>query len=36
MPETPEIVVLDSLAPLREWFNAGRGRVRFLALLSPT
>ena len=26
----------DSLEPLREWFNAEKGKPRFIALLSPT
>lgn len=26
----------ESLQPLRKWFNAGKGKPRFLALLSPT
>jgi hypothetical protein len=27
---------LDSIDPLRDWFNAHDGRARFVALLSPT
>ena len=35
MPREP-ISLADSLRPLREQFNAGCGRLRFVALLSPT
>jgi hypothetical protein len=35
--EAPDLAHLeDSIAPLREAFNAGWGRPRFIALLSPT
>jgi hypothetical protein len=27
---------LDSIDPLRDWFNANEDRARFIALLSPT
>jgi hypothetical protein len=30
------ISLRDSLRPLQDQFNAGRGHLRFIALLSPT
>lgn|GEM_PF-1840683 len=35
MPREP-ISLAGSLRPLQEQFNAGRDRLRFIALLSPT
>jgi len=37
VPGTPDVISLaDSPDALREWFNAGRGRPRFVAILSST
>ncbi len=30
------VSLADSLQPLREHFNSNRGKLRFVALLSPT
>ncbi len=36
--EEPNIIEfpINSIAPLKEYFNQNRDKVRFLALLSPT
>ena len=37
VPGSQDVISLaDSPDALREWFNAGRGRPRFMAILSPT
>ncbi len=37
MDESLELVSLaSSLQPLKDYFNKNKGRLRFLALLSPT
>ena len=36
MADVQITALTESLDPLREWFNAHRGRLRFVALLSPT
>jgi hypothetical protein len=30
------VSLVDSLQPLKDHFNGGRGKLRFLALLSPS